>query len=72
MLDVDGNPGRQSLNALLAHLGMENVVDLMRIVSRTPSGGLHLIFRLLNDERPRTQAGDIDPGLDTRGVKFQG
>ena len=70
--DVDGEAGRHSLNALLADLGIGNVADLTGVVSRTPSGGLHLIFKLQPRERPRTRASDIAPGLDTRGVKADG
>jgi hypothetical protein len=72
VLDVDGDVGRQSLNRLLAELGLETPFDLTPIICRTPSGGLHLYFRLRPGERPRTRAGDIAPGLDTRGVKADG
>ena len=53
VLDVDGAVGRQSLNELLACLGLESVADLTGCISRTPSGGLHLVFRLQAGERPR-------------------
>jgi hypothetical protein len=72
VLDVDGEAGRQSLNALMARLGAETIADLTPCVSRTPSGGLHLIFRLQPGERPRNRARDIGTGLDTRGVKADG
>ena len=72
VLDVDGEAGRTSLNELMACLGVETIVDLTQCVSRTPSGGLHLIFRLLPGERPRNRARDIGSGLDTRGVKPDG
>jgi hypothetical protein len=68
MLDVDGKVGRRSLNALLARLGLEHVADLSRVVVRTPSGGLHLYFRLGAGEAPRTRSSDIAPGLDTRAI----
>lgn len=72
VLDVDGEAGRCSLNALMAGLGAETVADLTPCVSRTPNGGLHLIFRLQPGERPRNRARDIGAGLDTRGVKADG
>lgn len=72
VLDVDGEAGRRSLNALMARLGVETVADLAPCVSRTPSGGLHLIFRLQPGERPRNRARDIGAALDTRGVKADG
>jgi hypothetical protein len=68
VLDVDGQAGRESLMQLLAHFGLESVADLTAIISRTPSGGLHLFFRWLPGETPRNRACDIGAGLDTRGV----
>jgi hypothetical protein len=72
VLDVDGEAGRCSLNELVARLGIETIAELTPCVSRTPSGGLHLIFRLRPGERPRNRARDIGDGLDTRGVKADG
>ena len=72
ILDVDGEAGRHSLNGLLARLGRGSIADLTRCVSRTPSGGLHLIFSLQPGERPRNRARDIGAGLDTRGVREDG
>ena len=72
VLDVDGEAGRCSLNALMARLGAETIADLTPCVSRTPGGGLHLIFQLQLGERPRNRARDIGAGLDTRGVKADG
>lgn len=72
VLDVDGEVGRCSLNDLLPRLGLETIADVTRCVSRTPSGGLHLIFGLQPGERPRNRARDIGAGLDTRGVKADG
>jgi hypothetical protein len=72
ILDVDGEAGRRSLNALMARLGVQTIADLTPCVSRTPSGGLHLIFALQRGERPRNRARDIGAGLDTRGVKLDG
>lgn len=72
VLDVDGEAGRHNLNDLMARLGVETISDLTRCISRTPSGGLHLIFRLQPGERPRNRARDIGAGLDTRGVKTDG
>lgn len=72
VLDVDGDTGRRSLNNLMSELGFESLGDLTGCVSRTPSGGLHLIFALHRGERPRNRAGDIGSGLDTRGVREDG
>jgi hypothetical protein len=72
VLDVDGEIGRQNLNAILAHLGVEKLADLTPCISRTPGGGLHLVFRLRPGERPRNRARDIGLCLDTRGVKEDG
>jgi hypothetical protein len=72
VLDIDGEAGRHSLNALLARLGLDSIADLTACVSRTPSGGMHLIFQLQPGERPRNRARDIGAGLDTRGVKADG
>lgn len=72
VLDVDGEAGRQSLNELMASLGVQTLAEMTPCVSRTPSGGLHLIFRLQPGERPRNRARDIGAGLDTRGVKANG
>ena len=72
VVDVDGEAGRRSLNALMARLDVETIADLTPCVSRTPSGGLHLVFRLQAGERPRNRARDIGAGLDTRGVKADG
>jgi hypothetical protein len=72
VLDVDGEAGRQSLNELMARLGVETIGDITQCLGRTPSGGLHLIFQLQPGERPRNRARDIGPGLDTRGVKVDG
>lgn len=72
IFDIDGEAGRRSLNELMSRLGVQTIADLTRCVSRTPSGGLHLIFRLQPGERPRNRARDIGAGLDTRGVKADG
>jgi hypothetical protein len=72
ILDVDGDQGRQSLNSLLSRLGLERIEDLTRVVSRTPSGGLHLFFQFEPGTTPRNRAGDIGMGLDTRGVRADG
>jgi hypothetical protein len=72
VLDVDGAAGKQSLCELLARLGLPTIASLTPIISQTPSGGLHLFFRLRDGERPRNRARDIGPGLDTRGVKEDG
>jgi hypothetical protein len=72
VLDADGEVGRRSLNNLLSKLGLDTLGDLTGCVSRTPSGGLHLIFALQPGERPRNRARDIGAGLDTRGVREDG
>ena len=63
IFDIDGPAGRCSLNELMARLGVETIADLTPCVSRTPSGGLHLIFRLQPGERPRNRARDIGAGF---------
>lgn len=72
VLDVDGDAGLRSLNELMARLGIVTVADLTPCISRTPGGGLHLVFRLRPGETPRNRARDIGAGLDTRGVKEDG
>ena len=72
VLDVDGELGLRSLSALLAKLGIASLAALTGCISRTPSGGLHLIFALQPGERPATRARDIGPGLDTRGCRSDG
>ena len=67
VLDVDGEVGSNSLNELLALLGLKRIEDLTPCVVQTRSGGLHLYFRLCSSERPRSRASDIAPGLDTKG-----
>lgn len=67
VLDVDGPIGRVSLSALMAQLGVELLADLSPVVVATPRGGLHIYFRLQAGETPRSRAGDIGAGLDTRG-----
>ena len=68
VLDVDGAPGRNSLNSLLAKLGLEQIADLSNVIVRTPSGGVHIDFKLRPGEAPRCRAGDIGLGLDTRAI----
>ena len=67
VLDVDGEAGRNSLNELLAVLGLERIEDLTPCIVQTRSGGLHLYFRLRPGEKPRSRASDIGAGLDTKG-----
>lgn len=67
VLDVDGEQGRASLGKILAALGLELPVDL-GIVGSTPSGGLHIYSRCGPGEEVKTRAGDIAPGIDTRGL----
>ena len=72
VLDVDGREGRQNLNSLLIYLGLNAIVDLTPIVTRTPSDGLHLYFRFEPGTTPRNRSSDIARGLDTRGVDKDG
>lgn len=72
VLDVDGPHGLASLAALCASQGIEHDGDLTPVRVRSMSGGLHLHFRLRDGEMFGTRAGDIWPGLDTRGVKEGG
>lgn len=72
ILDIDGEVGRRSLNALMTRLGVAAIADLTPCISRTPGGGLHLIFTVQPGELPRNRARDIGAGLDTRGVKADG
>lgn len=72
VLDVDGPVGLRSLRELLAKIRVSRISDLTKCVSRTPSGGLHLLFQLLPGDCPRNRASDLGPGLDTRGVKLDG
>ena len=72
VLDVDGPAGHQSLNDLLSRFGLETARQLSRVIVKTPSGGLHLYFKLHPGERPWNRAKDIGAGLDTRGVKADG
>jgi len=72
VLDVYGDAGRRTFDKLLHRLGLNAVAQLSEVVSRTPSGGMHLFFALQDGEHPRTRAGDIGPGVDTRGVRLDG
>jgi hypothetical protein len=72
VLDVDGEAGRLSLEDLLARLKLGSVADLTPCVTRTPSGGLHFIFKWREGEHPRNRAGDIGEGLDTRALRVDG
>ena len=66
VLDVDGPIGRASLAALMARLSVELLADLSPVIIETPRVGLHNYFKLGPGEAPRTRAGDIGAGLDTR------
>lgn len=68
VLDVDGPIGRSSLSELMQQLSVELPGDLSPVICETPRSGLHLYFKLELGEMPRTRAGDIGAGLDTRGV----
>jgi hypothetical protein len=72
VVDVDGRQGREGLRGLLTFLELGTVADLTPIVSRTPSDGLHLFFKLGTGTTPRNRASDIGPGIDTRGVHKDG
>lgn len=71
-LDVDGPTGIESLSNICRAIGIDDEAILTPVRTRTPSGGLHLHFRLRNGEVFRNRASDVAPGLDTRGVKEDG
>jgi hypothetical protein len=68
---VAQTPRGRSFDDFLATTGL-TLIDAARCVSRTPGGGLHLIYQLQPGERPRNRAGDIGIGIDTRGVRKDG
>lgn len=68
VLDLDGEAGQDSLNHILAAVGLEQVEDLTPADVQTLSGGLHLYFRWTPGSVVRTRAGDIASGTDTRGI----
>lgn len=72
VLDIDGPDGFDSLCTLIQKLGLTCISDLGNTLVRTPSGGLHIYFKLREGERPRSRARDIGPGIDTRGCKTDG
>lgn len=62
-LDIkNGAGGLQAWDELTAQLGL----DVETLTSRTPSGGLHLIFAA-NGAAVGNSAGKLGPGIDTRG-----
>ena len=67
VLDVDGTAGRSSLAELMQRFGVELLGDLSPLITTTPGRGLHIYFKLRPGETPRSRAGDIGLGLDTRG-----
>ena len=67
VLDIDP-PGLQHFEALLHELGCETAADLSPCRTLTPRTGLHLCFEYEPGTTPATRAGDIAPGIDTRGL----
>jgi putative DNA primase/helicase len=62
-LDIDGEEGAQSLEALIhAHGSPPHTVT-----GRTGGGGWHLLFRMPSDRPLRNSASKIAPKIDTRG-----
>ena len=65
-LDVDGPAGKANLETLCERKGFSDWSELTPVVVQTPSGGLHLYFKYGVFDDPRSRAGDIGPGLDTK------
>ena len=61
-LDVDGPEGLASLEALERKYGPLN----RSCMARTPSGGLHIFFKMIIGHDIRNSAGKLGPGLDIR------
>jgi Bifunctional DNA primase/polymerase, N-terminal len=70
LLDLDERPGgsqpRLGITAL-RNLGFEPS-RVAKCIVETPSGGLHLAFRLPPGTHIPNRAGDIAPGVDVRGT----
>ena len=67
VLDVDGPHGMANLKLLCARLGLAQWRDLSPVIVETPSSWFHIWFKLRPGEDPRSRAGDIATGLDTKG-----
>ena len=70
VLDVDAKPSlADSIAALSKALRVSGdaLIASSGLVVETPGGGLHLYFRRAPGVAVRTAAGDIAPGVDTRG-----
>jgi bifunctional DNA primase/polymerase-like protein len=72
VLDIDHDPenGKDG-SASLAELEREHGSLPQSVRTRTPSGGMHILFKY-DGELVRSRAGDIAPGIDTKGVKENG
>jgi hypothetical protein len=62
-LDVDGEPGRESLNSLVAQYGEA----WTRTITVQTSKGMHLYFSYPSNGAIRNSASKLATGLDTRG-----
>ncbi len=68
VLDIDGEEGLKSFEKITGH---SDPLKLFPLVQQTPNGGFHVWFER-NGIRIRNRAGDVGPGLDTRGVTREG
>jgi virulence-associated protein E/bifunctional DNA primase/polymerase-like protein len=64
VLDLDVKPDRNGVTALLEHAAGRAIPDTLSVV--TPTGGVHLYFRLPPDVHVPSSRG-ILPGVDVRG-----
>jgi putative DNA primase/helicase len=65
-VDVDHKEGENGLESLAALEEKHSPLpDTKR--TRTPSGGVHYLFRYPEGVQPGSSAGKLGPGLDTRG-----
>ncbi len=70
-LDIDPKPGKDGF-ASLAALEAKHGARPQTFRATTPSGGEHYYFRYPEGARLRSRAGDIAPGIDTRGGRADG
>lgn len=66
VIDFDPPHGETSLAALCAMLGFAGPHDFCNFIVRTPSGGLHLYFKLRPGDDPRSRNSDIGKNGDTK------
>lgn len=75
VLDIDAKPSlADSVSRLLGVVGFDRaaLAASCSLVVATPGGGRHLYFARLPGVAIRTTAGDIAPGIDTRGHDADG